>query len=293
MESAKAKAAVLIEALPYLQKFRGRTVVVKFGGAAMDADGDLSKILFSLVFLSQVGIRPVLVHGGGQLITDAMKEHGKQPVFVRGQRVTDAETLAIVEDVLINTVNVGLVREIEALGGNAVGLHTRHGRPLLGEKLIGKDDQGKAVDLGFVGRVFSVRTAVIEQVLDAGCIPVIAPLAVTLDGESLNCNADSAAWKVAADLKAEKLVVLSDVPGILRDRNNEASLISTVTKADVEQLDREGVISGGMLPKVDACVRAVEAGVRKAHMIDGRVPHALLLEIFTHEGIGTEIVKER
>jgi len=293
LESAKAKAAVLIEALPYLQKFRGRTVVVKFGGAAMDADGDLSKILFSLVFLSQVGIRPVLVHGGGQLITDAMKEHGKQPVFVRGQRVTDAETLAIVEDVLINTVNVGLVREIEALGGNAVGLHTRHGRPLLGEKLIGKDDQGKAVDLGFVGRVFSVRTAVIEQVLDAGCIPVIAPLAVTLDGESLNCNADSAAWKVAADLKAEKLVVLSDVPGILRDRNNEASLISTVTKADVEQLDREGVISGGMLPKVDACVRAVEAGVRKAHMIDGRVPHALLLEIFTHEGIGTEIVKER
>jgi acetylglutamate kinase len=293
LESAKAKAAVLIEALPYLQKFRGRTVVVKFGGAAMDADGDLSKILFSLVFLSQVGIRPVLVHGGGQLISEAMKEHGKQPVFVRGQRVTDAETLAIVEDVLINTVNVGLVREIEALGGNAVGLHTRHGRPLLGEKLIGKDDQGKAVDLGFVGRVFSVRTAVIEQVLDAGCIPVIAPLAVTLDGESLNCNADSAAWKVAADLKAEKLVVLSDVPGILRDRNNEASLISTVTKADVEQLDREGVISGGMLPKVDACVRAVEAGVRKAHMIDGRVPHALLLEIFTHEGIGTEIVKER
>lgn len=293
MESAKAKAAVLIEALPYLQKFRGRTVVVKFGGAAMDADGDLSKILFSLVFLSQVGIRPVLVHGGGQFITEAMKEHGKQPVFVRGQRVTDAETLAIVEDVLINQVNVGLVREIEALGGSAVGLHTRHGRPLLGEKLVGKDAQGKAVDLGFVGRVFSVRTAIIEQVLEAGCIPVIAPLAVTLDGESLNCNADSAAWKVAADLKAEKLVVLSDVPGILRDRNDEASLISTLTKADVEQLDRQGVISGGMLPKVDACVRAVEAGVRKAHMIDGRIAHALLLEIFTNEGIGTEIVKER
>jgi len=293
LESAKAKAAVLIEALPYLQKFRGRTVVVKFGGAAMDADGDLSKILFSLVFLSQVGIRPVLVHGGGQFITEAMKEHGKQPVFVRGQRVTDAETLAIVEDVLINQVNVGLVREIEALGGSAVGLHTRHGRPLLGEKLVGKDAQGKAVDLGFVGRVFSVRTAIIEQVLEAGCIPVIAPLAVTLDGESLNCNADSAAWKVAADLKAEKLVVLSDVPGILRDRNDEASLISTLTKADVEQLDRQGVISGGMLPKVDACVRAVEAGVRKAHMIDGRIAHALLLEIFTNEGIGTEIVKER
>lgn len=293
MESAKAKAAVLIEALPYLQEFRGRTVVVKFGGAAMDADGDLSKILFSLVFLSQVGVRPVLIHGGGQFITDAMKERGKQPAFVRGQRVTDAETLAIAEDVLINQVNVGLVRQLEALGGSAVGLHTRHGRPLLGEKLVGQDEQGRPVDLGFVGRVYSVRTAVIEQVLEAGCIPVLAPLAVTLDGESLNCNADSAAWKVAADLKAEKLVVLSDVPGILRNRQDEASLISTVTKADVERLEREGVISGGMLPKVDACVRAVEAGVRKAHMIDGRIPHALLLEIFTQEGIGTEIVKER
>ena len=293
MEVAKQKAAVLIEALPYLQTFRGRTMVVKFGGAAMTPQGDLADILFSIVFLSQVGIRPVLVHGGGHFISQAMKERGKQPVFVRGHRVTDAETLTIVEEVLINTVNAGLVREIEALGGSAVGLHTRHGKPLLGERLLGADEQGKPVDLGFVGRVFSVRTAVIEQALDAGCIPVIAPLAVTLDGETLNCNADSAAWKVAADLKAEKLVVLSDVPGILRDQKDENSLVSTVTKADVERLERDGVISGGMLPKVDACVRAVEAGVRKAHMIDGRVPHALLLEIFTDKGVGTEIVKER
>lgn len=293
LEVAKAKAAVLIEALPYLQKFRGRTVVVKFGGAAMDAEGDLSKILFSLVFLSQVGLRPVLVHGGGHFITQAMKERGKPPAFVRGQRVTDAETLAIVEDVLVNTVNAGLVRAIEALGGSAVGFHPRHGQPLLGERLLGTDADGKPVDLGFVGRVFSVRTAVIEQVLDAGVIPVVAPLAVTLDGQTLNCNADSAAWKVAADLKAEKFVILSDVPGILRNQTDESSLVSTVTKADIEQLEREGVISGGMLPKVDACLRAVEAGVRKAHMIDGRIPHALLLEIFTDKGIGTEIVKER
>ena len=293
MEIAKAKAAVLIEALPYLQTFRGRAMVVKFGGAAMNPNGDLADILFSIVFLSQVGIRPVLVHGGGQFISQAMKEHGKQPAFVRGQRVTDAETLAIVEDVLINRVNAQLVSKIEALGGSAVGLHSRHGRPLLGEKLLGKADDGSPLDLGFVGRVFSVRTAAIDEVLDAGCVPVIAPLAVTLDGQPLNCNADSAAWKVAADLKAEKLVILSDVPGILRDPNDEASLISTATRDEVQQLERDGVIGGGMLPKVDACVRAVEAGVRKAHMIDGRIPHALLLEIFTDSGVGTEIVRSR
>ena len=288
-----AKAAALIEALPYLQEFRGRLMVVKFGGAAMASDDELSKILFSVVFLSQVGIRPVLVHGGGPFITQAMKEAGKEPVFVRGQRVTDAETLAIVEEVLVNAVNPRLVEAIEALGGRAVGLHTRHGQPLLGEKLLGKAEDGSAADLGFVGRVFAVRTEAILRALDAGCVPVIAPLAVTLDGEKLNCNADGVAWKVAADLKAEKLVLLSDVPGILRDPADEATLISHVTREQVEQLERHGVIAGGMVPKVDACVRAVEAGVRKAHMIDGRVPHSLLLEIFTDKGVGTEIVRSR
>jgi len=293
LETAEAKAAVLIEALPYLQRFRDRTMVVKFGGAVMDPDRDLSDILFSIVFLSQVGIRPVLVHGGGQFISQAMKEAGKEPVFVRGQRVTDAETLAIVEEVLIDKVNARLVSEIEALGGRAVGLHSRHGKSLLGERLLGEADDGSPIDLGFVGRVFSVRAAVINEVLEAGAVPVVAPLAVTLDGQTLNCNADGAAWKVAADLRAEKLVILSDVPGILRDQSDEASLLSTVSKDEVEQFERDGVIAGGMLPKVDACVRAVETGVRKAHMIDGRVPHALLLEIFTDEGVGTEIVSSR
>jgi acetylglutamate kinase len=293
LEAAKAKAAVLIEALPYLQQFRGRTMVVKFGGAAMNPQGDLADILFSLVFLSHVGIRPVLVHGGGQFISQAMKEKGLVPTFARGRRVTDAATLAIVEDVLINKVNAQLVAKIEELGGSAVGLHSRHGRPLLGEKLLEAAEDGTPMDLGFVGRVFSVRTAVINGVLDAGCIPVIAPLAVSLDGQVLNCNADTASWKVAADLQAEKLVLLSDVPGILRNRKDETTLIPTVTKADVEQLEREGVIDGGMLPKVDACLRAVEAGVRKAHMIDGRIPHALLLEIFTDTGVGTEIIRAR
>ncbi len=284
---------MLIEALPYLQMFRGRTMVVKFGGAAMSPQGDLADILFSLVFLSHVGIRPVLVHGGGHFISQAMKEKGLQPTFVRGRRVTDAATLAIVEEVLINKVNAQLVAKIEELGGNAVGLHSRHGRPLLGEKLIETAEDGTPIDLGLVGRVFSVRTAVINDVLDADCIPVIAPLAVSLDGQTLNCNADTAAWKVAAELKAEKLVLLSDVPGILRDRNDERTLIPTVTKEDVEELERQGVIDGGMLPKVDACLRAVEGGVRKAHMIDGRIPHALLLEIFTKKGVGTEIVRAR
>jgi acetylglutamate kinase len=291
LETAKAKVAALIEALPYLQQFHGRTMVVKFGGAAMNPQGDLADILFSLVFLSHVGVRPVLVHGGGHFISQAMKERGIQPTFVRGRRVTDAATLAIVEEVLIDKVNAQLVARIEELGGSAVGLHSRHGQPLLGEKLLEVAEDGTPVDLGLVGRVFSVRTAVINEVLDAGCIPVIAPLAVSLDGQTLNCNADTASWKVAADLKAEKLVILSDVPGILRDRKDETTLIHTVTKEGVEALERAGVIDGGMLPKVDACLRAVEAGVRKAHMIDGRVPHSLLLEIFTDKGVGTEIVR--
>jgi len=293
LETAKAKAAVLIEALPYLQEFRGRTMVIKFGGAAMEPEGDLSSVLHSVVFLSQAGIRPVLVHGGGQFITQAMEAAGKQPVFIRGQRVTDEETLAIVEEVLTTTVNPRLVRELEALGGRAAGLHSRQGKPLLGEKLLGKAADGSSIDLGFVGRVFSVRTEVINEVLDAQVVPVIAPLAVTLDGQTLNCNADSAAWKIAAELKAEKFVLLSDVPGILRDASDEGSLLSTVTKDEVAELERDGIISGGMLPKVDACVQAVEAGVRKAHMIDGRIPHSLLLEIFTDEGVGTEIIRSR
>jgi acetylglutamate kinase len=273
MLSAIEKAAVLIEALPYLQEFRGRTVVVKLGGAAMEADSDLSKVLLGVVFLSQVGIRPVLVHGGGPFITRAMKEAGKEPVFVRGQRVTDAEALVIVEDVLVGTVNPRLVAGIEALGGQAVGLHTRHGKPLLGEKLRGEAEDSSPVDLGAVGRVVSVQTDVIGETLDAGAVPVLAPLAVERDGGWLNCNADGVAWKVAADLRAEKLVLLCDV-------------------AEAEQLEADGVVSGGMVPKLDACLSAVEAGVRKAHMIDGRVPHALLLEIFTDTGVGTEIVRD-
>jgi len=293
VETAKAKAAVLIEALPYLQMFRGRVIVIKFGGAAMTPGGDLADVLFSVVFLSQVGVRPVLVHGGGQFISQAMAERGLEPKFVDGCRVTDEAALAIVEDVLINTVNARVVAKIEDLGGSAVGLHSRHGQPLLGDKLLATAADGSPIDLGFVGRVSSVRTKVIEEVFEAGCIPVIAPLAVTLDGQVLNCNADTASWKIAAELKAEKLVLLSNVPGILRDRSDEASLIPTLTKDEVERLKGQGVIDGGMLPKVDACIRAVEAGVRKAHMVDGRIPHALLLEIFTDEGIGTEIIRSR
>jgi len=240
-----------------------------------------------------VGIRPVLVHGGGQFISQAMKTAGKDPLFIRGQRVTDAETLAIVEEVLVNTVNAQLVAEIERLGGRAVGLHSRHGQPLLAEKLLGKGEDSSPVDLGFVGRVFSVRNKVIDEVLDAEAVPVVAPLGVTLDGQTLNCNADTAAWKVAADLKAEKLVLLSDVPGILQDPSDETTLISTVSKSRAQQLEDEGILAGGMVPKVDACIRAVEAGVRKAHMIDGRIAHSLLLEIFTDQGVGTEIVKDQ
>lgn len=284
---------MLVEALPYLKEFRGRTVVVKLGGAAIEPGGDLGDVLHSIVFLSYAGIRPVVVHGGGPYITRAMEEAGIEAVFVRGQRVTDAESLAIVERVLIHQVNARLVAAIDRLGGQAVGLHSRNGKPLLAEKLYGAAEDGSPVDLGFVGRVAAVRTAVVHEVLDVGSIPVIAPLGTAPDGQTLNCNADGVAWKVAADLGAEKLVLLSDVPGVLRDRQDPASLLSTITQEEAEQLEREGVIDGGMVPKVQACLRAVEAGVRKAHMIDGRVCHALLLEIFTDQGVGTEIIRSR
>jgi len=290
LQEAIGKADVLIEALPYIQSFHNKIVVVKFGGSAMDVGGDLSNLLRSLVFMSQVGMRPVLVHGGGPMISAEMKRRGKQPTFVKGRRITDAETLEIAVDVLAGTVNATLVESIWKLGGRSVAIHVRQHSCLFAEKLFLTDEKGETFDLGCVGRVTRIDADRIRSFCDAFIIPVIAPLAKDDDGNTLNVNADSAAAEIAAQLQAEKIVFVADVHGIMSDRNNPGSLLSSVNEAQIADLIRREVITGGMQPKVEACLDAIRRGVRKAHIIDGNIPHSLLLEIFTQEGIGTEIV---
>jgi acetylglutamate kinase len=293
MEEAIQKAAVLIEALPYIRSFHDAVVVVKYGGSAI-GDEELHKVLLSVAFMSQVGMRPVLVHGGGKFITRALAERGVESRFIHGHRVTDAHTLEVVEDTLLNVVNRKLVQAILDFGSRAVGLTTHNRCPLTAERLTiteadGPDRHG--ADLGFVGRVTGADREAILAATEDHTVPVIAPLATGPDGETLNCNADLAASALAGLLDAEKLVFLTDVPGILVPGPDGAEqLAPTLTEAEVERLIDEGHISGGMMPKVKACVAALDAGVRKAHIIDGSIPHALLLEIFTEKGIGTEIL---
>ncbi len=294
MEEAIQKAVVLIEALPYIREFHEKVIIVKYGGSAMD-DAELHKVLLSVAFMAQVGMRPVLVHGGGKFITQELENRGIETRFVHGQRVTDDATLAVVEDVLIDVVNRKLVEALEGLGAKAVSLTTRESRHLLAKRMTvteadGPDQHGES--LGFVGRTTRADADAILAATDDHTIPVMAPLATGPDGETLNCNADWAASTVAGSMKAEKLVLLTDVPGILipSAETGEPELASTMSEPEAEEHIRAGHIAGGMTPKVKACIRALEAGVHKAHIIDGRVPHALLLEIFTVKGIGTEIL---
>ena len=290
LQEAIRKAGVLIEALPYIQSFHNKIVVIKFGGSAMDVGGDLSNLLTSLVFMSQVGMRPVLVHGGGPMISAEMKRRGLQPQFVRGRRITDRETLEIAESVLIDVVNRELVESIWKLGGRSVGMHVRQHGCLVAEKLFITDETGERLDLGFVGKVTAIDAIRVRSFCDAGIVPVIAPLGKDSEGNTLNVNADSAASVIAASLKAEKIVFVADVHGIMADRNDANSFLSSVNEAQIADLIRRGVITGGMQPKVEACLDAIRSGVKKAHIINGNVPHSLLLEIFTDKGIGTEIV---
>ena len=291
MQEAIKKAGVLIEALPYVQSFHNKIVVIKFGGSAMDVGGDLSNLLTSLVYMSQVGMRPVLVHGGGPMISAEMKRRGKSPEFVRGRRITDKETLEIAESVLIDTINRDIVESIWKLGGRSVGMHVRQHGCLYAEKLFITDEDGETFDLGLVGRVTRVDADRVRSFCDAGIVPVIAPLAKDDKGDVLNVNADSAASVVAAQLGAEKIVFVADVHGIMSDPEDRNSLLSSVNEEQIADLIAKGVITGGMQPKVEACLEAIRAGVRKAHIIDGNIPHSLLLEIFTDKGIGTEIVQ--
>ncbi len=286
---ATRKAEALIEALGYFRRFRGSMIVIKLGGSAMEDPDALRATLQDVVFLETAGLRPVIVHGGGKAIDRAMAEAGLQPKKIRGRRVTDDDTLSIVVRVLRAEICAGIVRQIRDFGGRSVGLHGGSLQALFGEKLILETEDGP-VDLGQVGRVNRIDRKVIEDFTLGGVVPVLPSVALDAQGRWLNINADTAAAAVALAIRAEKLVFLSDTPGILLDRNNPASLIPTLDAKECLDLMRRRIIDEGMIPKVEACLDALRGGVGKVHMVDGRTKHALLLEIFTDKGIGTEIV---
>jgi len=283
------KADALIEALPYLQSFRGKTFLIKMGGSAMEDPELVKMVMRDIVFLEVAGINPIIVHGGGKAISAAMASAGLEAEFVGGFRVTSDEAVEIVARVLSEEINPGLVRMIRDFGGKAVGIPGD--QVFFGEKLLAKDSAGQRVDLGRVGEVVGCQLAQIEAAIHAGIVPVVSPLASELsNGRPLNINADLAAAALAKELRVAKLVYLSDVPGLLADPKLPSSLIKSVSRADADALIADGTISGGMIPKVRSATDALNAGVRKVHFIDGRLPHALLLEIFTDGGIGTEVV---
>ncbi len=290
-EEAIRKADVLIEALGFIRKFHGRFTVIKLGGSVMEDPESLRALLVDIVFMQTVGMRPVVVHGGGKAITAAMERAGLEPRFVKGRRYTDAATLEIVARVLAEEINADIERHINKFGGRASGLHHKTHQCLYGRKLALDDGTGVPIDLGRVGDVVEVDALPIENLCLAGVVPVLPSVAEDEDeeGQLLNVNADTAAAAVAQAIKADKLVFLTDTPGILRDKNEPSSLIRGLTPADCQALIADGVIDRGMIPKVEACLASLEAGVKKTHIIDGRLRHSLLLEIFTQTGIGTEI----
>ena len=290
MKDAIQKADTLIEALAWIRQFRGKTTVIKLGGSIMKDEDALRHVLVDIVFMETVGMRPVIVHGGGAAISQAMDEAGIEPNFIHGRRFTDAETLTIVEQVLAVTVNRRLAELIEEIGGRAMTLNFESTPVLIGEKLDLAID-GELVDLGFVGRVTEVERAVIENLCYAGTIPVIPSMCIDHQDQKYNVNADTAATKVAQLLGAEKLVFLSDVNGVRRDKDDEDTLINSLSADEARELIASGVIDSGMIPKVEACLETLDRGVQKVHIIDGRIRHSLLLEIYTSSGIGTQITK--
>lgn len=290
MDQAINKAAGLVEALPYIQRFHDKVIVVKIGGSIMDDEAALGAILTDVVFMNYVGMQPVLVHGGGKAINEAMKTAGLEPQMVMGRRYTDDRTLAIAEHVLCNQINRSIVNFIQSQGCEAMGLHSLSSVVLFAEKTYFKGEDGRRIDLGHVGDVKQVNARLLQLLVHADSIPVIATIARDDAGGKLNVNADTAAGAVAAAMKAEKLVVVSDTHGIYRDIKDPNTRVSHLTTSEIDDMVKSGIISKGMLPKVEACVQALQGGVNKTHIIDGRIPHALLLEIYTEAGIGTEIV---
>ncbi|MYB01104.1 acetylglutamate kinase [Candidatus Poribacteria bacterium] len=287
-------AEVLIEALPYIRRFYDRQIVIKYGGAAMEDETLIHSVMEDVVLMKYVGIRPIIVHGGGPRITTWMDKIGKVPEFVQGLRVTDAETAEIAEMVL-GSINKEIVSRINQHGGKAIGLSGKDANLVLAEKQETQvtDENGQTidVDLGFVGKIIGVNTESVSALDRSGYIPVITPIGVGVDGQTYNINADTMAGEIASAFQAEKLIMLTDTRGILRDLSDEASLMPTIRMREVDEFIKEGCIAGGMLPKVEACTTALIGGVYKTHIIDGRIPHSLLLEVFTEGGIGTEIVR--
>lgn len=290
MDTAITKASALVEALSYIQRFHNKVVVVKVGGSIMDDEAALSTLLNDIVFMNYVGMQPILVHGGGKAINQRMEASGLVPQMVLGRRYTDERTLAVAEQVLCNEVNRFIVNFIQSQGCEAMGLHSLSSNVLFAEKTYLPGPDGRRIDLGYVGEVKLVNARLLQLLVQADSIPVIATIARDDAGGRLNVNADTAAGAVAAAMKAEKLVVVSDTHGIRADPNDSGILLRSVTVDQINDLVRRGVVTSGMLPKVEACITALRAGVNKTHIIDGRIPHSLLLEIYTEAGIGTEIV---
>lgn len=282
--SPENRASVLIEALPYLRQFYGKTIVVKYGGNAMIDDRLKEQVMQDIALLHYVGIRPILVHGGGPEISSLMKQMGHEPTFVGGLRVTDAVTMEIVEMALAGKTNKGIVALLNRQGGMAVGLSGKDANLIVAKKM-----ESPKGDLGFVGEIEQVNAELLHLLADQGYIPVISSVAIGEDGESYNVNADHAAGAIAAEVKAAKLIVLTDVEGIYANYPDKDSLISEMDIARAKEMLASGAADKGMIPKVEACIMALEGGVERAHMIDGRLPHAILIEVFTDTGIGTMI----
>ena len=289
MQELIDKAATLLEALPYIQRFDGATFVIKYGGSFMESPHPAvrSSVARDIVFLKAVGIHPIVVHGGGKAISRAMKNAGVAPKFVRGHRLTDKDSARLVDQVLSNRINPEVVAKIKEQGGESIGIP---GREILRcRQKIFKTPEGESYHLGFVGEIASVNTTPVLQAVKNGLIPVVSPTARDSDGRLFNCNADLVAAELAAALKARRLVFMSDVPGLLRNPSDPASLISQVSVAETRRLKSHSIIGAGMIPKIDSAVDAIRAGVHKVSLVDGRVSHAVLLEIFTDRGVGTQI----
>jgi len=291
VEEAIAKAGALIEAMEYIRSFRGRIVVVKLGGSVLEDTSLQKKLLTDIAFMATVGMQPIIVHGGGKAITKAMNEAGLEPVWVQGLRYTDERTLTIAEHTLVHKVNTPICETLAELGCRPMGLHSLSSCVLFAELMRLAGENGRKLDLGLVGEIIEVNGNLLKTLCTDGTIPVIASVAKDKTGGKLNVNADSAAGKVAAAVQAEKLVVVSDTHGIRTEVDDPDSWVSSLDEERIKEMIDSGVITGAMFPKVEACITALDAGVKKAHIIDGRIAHSLLLEIYTDKGIGTQIIK--
>lgn len=297
LDNEPSKANLLIEALPYIKEFHHKKIMIKYGGHAMIDEKAMNSTARDTVLLKYVGMEPIVVHGGGPEITRSMNKMGKEPRFIKGLRVTDEETMEIVAMVLVGKINTDIVSKIELHGGKSSGISGKDSQLIVASKKAPhtitdeKTGEDHVVDLGLVGQIDSLNTDIIQMFTENNYIPVISPIGIDDNGNTLNLNADTVAGEIASEIASEKLIILTDVPGILKDPKDPNSLIKQIKINEVDELIKNGTISGGMIPKIETCVKTIEGGVKSAHIIDGRIKHSLLLEIFTTNGIGTMIIK--